>query len=84
MLHVMLFPMLNVLYFYISSAQIIIIIIITIIIIFFFMHGIYTYIPETNCVRREYSVAALLLLLYMVLISLVSLLNLLYFYISTF
>ena len=48
------------------------------------MHGIYTYIPETNYVRREYSVAAVLLLLFMVLISLVSVLNLLYFYISTF
>jgi len=48
------------------------------------MHGIYTYIPETNCVPREYSVAAILLLLFMVLISLVSVLNLLYFYISTF
>ena len=33
---------------------------------------------------REYSVAAILLLLFMVLISLVSVLNLLYFYISTF
>jgi len=48
------------------------------------MQGIYTYIPETNCVPREYSIAALLLLLFMVLISLVSVLNLLYFYISTF
>ena len=48
------------------------------------MQGIYTYIPETNYVPREYSVAAILLLLYMVLISLVSVLNLLYFYISTF
>ena len=48
------------------------------------MQGIYTYIPETNCVPREYSVAAILLLLFMVLISLVSVLNLLYFYISTF
>jgi len=48
------------------------------------MQGIYTYIPETNYVRREYSVAAILLLLFMVLISLVSLLNLLYFCISTF
>ena len=48
------------------------------------MHGIYTYIPETNCVPREYSVAAVLLLLFMVLMSLVSVLNLLYFYISTF
>jgi len=42
------------------------------------MQGIYTYIPETNYVPREYSVAAILLLLFMVLISLVSVLNLLY------
>ena len=48
------------------------------------MQRIYTYIPETNYVPREYSVAAILLLLFMVLISLVSVLNLLYFYISTF
>ena len=48
------------------------------------MQGIYTYIPETNYVRRECSVAPILLLLFMVLISLVSVLNLLYFYISTF
>jgi len=34
------------------------------------MQGIYTYIPETNCVPKEYSVAAILLLLFMVLISL--------------
>ena len=60
------------------------IIIIIIIIIISFMQGIYTYIPETNNVPREYSVAAILLLLFMVLISLVSVLNLLYFYISTF
>ena len=48
------------------------------------MQGIYTYIPEANYVPREYSVAAILLLLFIVLISLVSALNLLYFYISTF
>ena len=48
------------------------------------MQGIYTHIPETNCVPREYGVAAILLLLFMVLISLVSVMNLLYFYISTF
>ena len=48
------------------------------------MQGIYTYIPETNYVPREYSVAAVLLLLFMVLISSVSVLNLLHFYISTF
>jgi len=48
------------------------------------VQGIYTYIPETNYVPREYSVAAILLLLFMVLISLVPVLNLLYFYISTF
>ena len=55
-----------------------------IIIIISFMQGIYTYIPETNYVPREYSVAAILLLLFVVLISLVPVLNLLYFYISTF
>ena len=48
------------------------------------MEGIYTYIPETNYVPREYGVTAILLLLFMVLISLLSVLNLLYFYISTF
>ena len=48
------------------------------------MQGIYTYIREKNYVPREYSVAAILLLLFMVLILLVSVLNLLYFYISTF
>ena len=48
------------------------------------MQGIYTYIPETNYVPRECGVAAILLLLFMVLESLVSVLNLLYFYISTF
>jgi len=45
---------------------------------------VYTYFPETNYVLRECSVAAILLLLFMVLILLVSVLNLLYFYISTF
>ena len=48
------------------------------------MQDIYTYIPETNYIPREYSVTAVLLLLFMVLISLVSVLNLLCFYISTF
>jgi hypothetical protein len=48
------------------------------------MQGIYTHIPETNYVPREYTVADILLLLLKVLISLVSVLNLLYFYISTF
>ena len=49
---------------------IIIIIIVIIIIIISFMQGISTYIPETNYVPREYSVAAILLLLFMVLIFL--------------
>ena len=48
------------------------------------MQGICTYIRETNYVPRECSIAAILLLLFIVLISLVPLLNLLYFYISTF
>ena len=48
------------------------------------MQGIYTHIPETNYVPREHGVAAILLFLFMVLISLLAVLNLLYFYISTF
>ena len=48
------------------------------------MQGIYTYIPDRNYVPREYRVAVILLLLLMVFISLVSVLNLLYFFISTF
>ena len=48
------------------------------------MQGIYIYIPETKYVPRKYSVATILLLLFMVQISLVSVLNHLYFYISTF
>jgi len=47
---------------------IIIVVIIIIIIILSFMQGIYTYFPETIYVPREYSVAAVLLLLFMVLI----------------
>ena len=47
-----------------------------------FMQG--TYIPETNYIPRKYSVAAILLLIFMVLISLVLVLSLLYFHISTF
>ena len=63
---------------------IIIIIIIIITIIIPFMQGTYTHIPETNYVPREHGVAAILLFLFMVLISLLAVLNLLYFYISTF
>jgi hypothetical protein len=48
------------------------------------MQGISTYIPETNNVPREYIVAAILLLLFMVPVSLVPALALLCFYVSTF
>jgi len=64
--------------------RIMFIIIIIIIIIISFIQSIYTYIPETNYVPREYSVAAILLLLFLVPISLVPMLNLLHFYVSTF
>ena len=46
-------------FFAIIIIIIIIIIKIIIIIIISFMHGIYTYIPETNYVPRQYSVAAI-------------------------
>ena len=48
------------------------------------MQGIYTCIPETNYVPREHRVAAILVLQFMVLISLVPALTLLYLYVSTF
>jgi hypothetical protein len=48
------------------------------------MQGICTYIPGTNNVPREYTVAAILLLMFMVPISLVSASALLCFYVSTF
>jgi uncharacterized membrane protein len=50
------------------------------------MQGIctYLYIPETNNVPREYIIAAILSLLFMVPISLVLALALLCFYVSTF
>ena len=51
---------------------IIVIIIIIIITIIFFMQGIYTHIPEPNYVPREYGVAAILLLLFMVPILLLA------------
>jgi hypothetical protein len=48
------------------------------------MQGTYTYIPETNHVPKEYNVAAILSLLFMVPISLAPALALMYFYIRTF
>ena len=77
------------LYYIIIIIIIIIIILYYFIYLFFFLRtsciqGIYTYIPETKHVHREYSVAAVLLLLFMVPISLVPALALLYFYVSTF
>jgi uncharacterized membrane protein YbaN (DUF454 family) len=53
-----------------------IIIIIIIITTISFMQGIYTYIPETNNVPKEYNVSAILSLLCMVPISLVPVLTL--------
>jgi len=63
---------------------IIIIIIIIIILGISFMQGIYTYISEKNHVSREHRVAAILVLQFMVLISLVPALTPLYLYVSTF
>ena len=60
---------LNLLYLFYYYFIIITIIIIININIISFMQGIYTYIPETNYVPREHSVATILLLLFMVLIS---------------
>jgi hypothetical protein len=43
------------------------------------MQGIYTHIPETNNVPKEYNVAAILSLLFMVPMSLAAALALMYF-----
>jgi hypothetical protein len=51
----------------ITDVVLVIIIIIIIIIIISFMQGIYTHIPEPIYVPREFSIAAILLLLFMVL-----------------
>jgi hypothetical protein len=48
------------------------------------MQDIYTYIPETNHIPKEYNVAVILSLLFMVPISRIPALALIYFYISTF
>jgi hypothetical protein len=70
----------------ISSSFIIIIIIIIGKVTISFMQGVYTYkyIPDTNNVPKQYNVAAVLSLLFMVPISLAPALALMYFYISTF
>ena len=54
-IYLKLFPMIDVLFSYISNFVIIIL-------IFTFMQGIYNYIPETVYVSRVYSVAAVLYL----------------------
>ena len=48
---------------------IIIIVIIIIIIIISFMQGVYTYIPQTNHVPREYSVSAIVINIYGVYVA---------------
>ena len=48
------------------------------------MHGSHTHIPETNHAPREYIVAAILSLLFMVPLSLAPSSALLFFYVSTF
>ena len=52
--------------------------------VFTLMQVIYVYVPETNHVCQEYSVATVLSLLFVVHIALFPMLNRLYFYISTF
>jgi hypothetical protein len=48
------------------------------------MQGIYTYIPETNHVLKEYNVADILSLLFMVHISLAAALALMCIYLRTY
>jgi len=57
--------------------DILLLLLLLLLIIISFMQGIHTHISETNYVPSEHSVAAILLFLFMVLISLFSALNLL-------
>jgi hypothetical protein len=49
-----------------------------------FIHGIYSYIPETNHISRAYNVTRILCLQYMAHAMLLLMLNVLYIYISNF
>jgi CBS domain containing-hemolysin-like protein len=62
---------------YVRVLFTLIIVVVVVIIIVSFMQGIYTRIPETNHVPREYVVVAILSFLFMVLVSLVPALALL-------
>ena len=68
----------------ITTIIINVIIIFSLLFVITFMQGIDNYTPETNHDFRVYSVVAILQLQFMVLIILYALLNILYFYISSF
>jgi len=57
--------------FIIIIIVVVIVVIIIIIIIITFMQGIYTYIPETNYVPREYGVAAILFIIIIIIIIII-------------
>jgi hypothetical protein len=48
------------------------------------MHGIYSYVPETNCVFGVCRVAAILYLQFMVCVVVFPMINILYVYINAF
>ena len=54
---------------------IIIVVVVVVVVVISLMQGIYTYIPDTNHVSNEYSVAAILQLLFTVHTTLFALLN---------
>jgi hypothetical protein len=70
--------------FVITIIIIIIIFVIVIVIVMFSMQGIYNHIPETHHVSRVYNIAGILYLQYVIHVMLFPMLNVLYFYMSTF
>jgi len=66
-----------------SSGSFIITVIIIIIIIIIITKGIYNYIPKSNHTSMIYSVAAVLCLQFMLHVTLLPMLNLLYIHVST-
>jgi hypothetical protein len=54
--------------FFIIIIVVVVVVVVVIILVITFMHGIYSYIPETNHVSRIYCVAAVLYIQFVVMV----------------
>jgi hypothetical protein len=69
---------------FVFVVTVIIIIVFVTVIVITPMQGIYNYIPETDRVPRVYSISDVLYLQFVLHVKLFHMLNVLYFYVSTF